>query len=561
MVGTTMKIPVVDPVSIIKSAVAALAVAYAGIVPCHSAEKPNVLIVLADDLGYSDLSCYGGEIATPNLDKIAAAGVRFSKCYKSARCCPTRASLMTGLHPHEAGIGSFTQPKPSPGLGPAYTGHLLDNNITIAELLKSAGYTTWMTGKWHMGTPGPIERGFDQYYGYRNFNSYAEDQWSPAGYVRLPQGTPAELSPATFYATDVFTDYALEFLKQARGAKKPWFLYLAHSSPHFPVQAPRKTMEKYLEIYRKGWDVLRAERLERMKKSGLIPASTALPPLSQVPVEPEEIANGYSGKPNPGWATLPADRREDLAHRMAVFAAMVEHIDTGIGRIMADLEKNGELANTMIVFTSDNGACYEWGPFGFDGPSRAGKTTLHTGAALDAMGQKGSDHAYGSGWANLCNTPLNMYKHFCHEGGISSPLLIQWPAGFKPRAGWITSPAHVMDLLPTIAAAADIPYPAKRNDVALLPLSGVSLLPAIHGQSVPERIIPTEHQGARGLRKGDWKIVWGKRQPEPVTWELYNLADDPCEQNDLAASNPKKCEELKLLWTEWAKSAGVHFKP
>ena len=407
-----------------------------------------------------------------------------------------------------------------------------------------------MTGKWHMGTPGPIERGFDQYYGYRNFNSYAEDQWSPAGYVRLPQGTPAELSPATFYATDVFTDYALEFLKQARGAKKPWFLYLAHSSPHFPVQAPRKTMEKYLEIYRKGWDVLRAERLERMKKSGLIPASTALPPLSQVPVEPEEIANGYSGKPNPGWATLPADRREDLAHRMA-----------GIGRIMADLEKNGELANTMIVFTSDNGACYEWGPFGFDGPSRAGKTILHTGAALDAMGQKGSDHAYGSGWANLCNTPLNMYKHFCHEGGISSPLLIQWPAGFKPRAGWITSPAHVMDLLPTIAAAADIPYPAKRNDLALLPLSGVSLLPAIHGQSVPERIIPTEHQGARGLRKGDWKIVWGKRQPEPVTWELYNLADDPCEQNDLAASNPKKCEELKLLWTEWAKSAGVHFKP
>ena len=181
MVGTTMKIPVVDPVSIIKSAVAALAVAYAGIVPCHSAEKPNVLIVLADDLGYSDLSCYGGEIAIPNLDKIAAAGVRFSKCYNSARCCPTRASLMTGLHPHEAGIGSFTQPKPSPGLGPAYTGHLLDNNITIAELLKSAGYTTWMTGKWHMGTPGPIERGFDQYYGYRNFNSYAEDQWSPAG--------------------------------------------------------------------------------------------------------------------------------------------------------------------------------------------------------------------------------------------------------------------------------------------------------------------------------------------------------------------------------------------
>jgi arylsulfatase A-like enzyme len=524
----------------------------------QAAEKPNVLIIVADDLGYSDLSCYGSEIPTPNIDKIAAAGVRFTKCYNSARCCPTRASLMTGLYPHEAGIGSFTSAKPSPSKGSAYTGHLLDNNVTIAELLKNHGYSTWMVGKWHMEKPGPIQRGFENYYGFRSFASHSENQWQASNYIRLPEGTKAELSPEKFYATDVFTDYTLEFIKQSRAKKKPWFGYLAHSSPHFPIQAPRESIEPFMPIYRKGWDELREARFERMKKIGLIPATTALPPLSQVPVESQAIANGYAGQPNPAWNSLAADRREDLARRMAIFAAMVQHIDRGVGRILDDLEKNGELANTMIIFTSDNGACYEWGPFGFDGASRAGITDLHTGDELLAMGQDGTHHSYGSGWANLCNTPLNMYKHFCHEGGISSPLIIEWPAGIKAHEEFITTPAHVMDLLPTIAAVTGASYPLERQGVKVLPLSGVSLLPAIKGDEMPERFIASEHEYARGLRKGEWKIVWGKRQPEDISWELFHLSEDPCEQNDLASKKPEKRKELVELWNAWAKKVGVH---
>ena len=532
---------------------------------CGAAGRPNVLIILADDLGYSDLGCYGGEIPTPNLDRIAKAGARFEKVYTSARCCPTRASLMTGLHPHEAGIGDFVTAKPAPGRGPAYTGHLLDDNVTIPELLRDSGYATWMVGKWHMGVPGPIQRGFDAYYGYKNLQAHSNDQWDPTSYVRLPAGTKAELSyaPGKFYVTDVFTDYALEFLRQARATKgRPWFLYLAHSSPHFPVQAPKASIDRHMATYRRGWDVLRAERFTRMKQLGLVAADAVLPPLSTVPVESDAaIANGFSGQPNPAWDSLPADRREDLARRMATFAAMVEHVDQGVGRLLADLERHGELDNTLIVFTSDNGACYEWGPFGFDGRSRAGRTDLHVGAALEGMGQAGTHSSYGSGWANLGNTPLNLYKHFCHEGGVSAPLIVSWPSGLKSREPWIRSPAHVMDLLPTVAEAAGVAYPSERAGRAVRPLSGRSLLPDLRGEPTPERGIPTAHEGARGYRLGKWKIVWGKRQSAPVTWQLFDLSTDPSEQHDLAAEHPEKLRELSDAWTAWARKAGVDLGP
>ena len=523
--------------------------------------RPNVLVILADDLGYSDLGCYGGEIPTPNLDRLAKSGARFEKTYTSARCCPTRASLITGLHPHEAGIGDFVTAKPSPKRGPAYTGRLLDNNITIPELLKQNGYSTWMVGKWHMGSPGPVQRGFDAYFGYKSLQAHSNDQWDPAAYTRLPAGTPAELSyaPGKFYVTDVFTDYALEFLRQARVTKeKPWFLYLAHSSPHFPVQAPKESIDRHMATYRRGWDVLRTERFARMKALGLVAADAVLPPLSMVPVEANNaIANGYSGKPNPAWDSLPENRREDLARRMATFAAMVEHVDQGVGRLLADLERNGELANTLVVFTSDNGACYEWGPFGFDGASRAGRTDLHVGDALAGMGQAGTHSSYGSAWANLGNTPLNLYKHFCHEGGISVPMIVAWPATLKPSTAWIRSPTHVMDLLPTIAAATGATYPAERAGKAIRPVSGRSLLPDLRGEPTSERGIPTAHEGARGYRLGDWKIVWGKRQNAPVTWQLFDLSKDPSEQHDLAAQRPEKLKELADAWMAWAKRCGV----
>lgn len=524
------------------------------------AQRPNVLLILADDLGFSDLSCYGGEIPTPNLDRLATGGARFSSFYTSARCCPSRASLITGLHPHQAGIGSFTQSKQPPGKGLAYKGALLPTCVTLAEMLGDAGYSTWMVGKWHMAAPGPIHRGFQNYYGYKDFLAHSEDQWDPSHYVRLPESTKPELPVSEdFYVTDVFTDYSLEFLKQARIDKtKPWLLYLAHSSPHFPIQAPKTSIDRHLETYRKGWDVLRAERFQRQKQLGLIPADATLPPLSEVPVDQDDIANGFSGKPNPAWDSLPADRREDLARRMATFAAMVEHIDQGIGRILADLEKNGELDNTLIAFLSDNGACYEWGPFGFDGRSRLGKTTLHTGDQLATIGQPGTHSSYGSGWANLGNTPLNMYKHFCHEGGIASPFLIHWPAGIEANPDFVTTPAHLMDVVPTVLEATGAKYPAERNGQQITPTEGTSLLSSIHNpKAIPARPLAFEHQEARGLRKGDWKLVWGKRQPDEVTWELYNLAEDRSEQNNVAQNYQAIKDELLTDWNNWAKRVGA----
>ncbi len=294
--------------------------------PAAAAERPNVLLILADDLGYSDLGCYGGEIGTPNIDALAADGVRFTQFYNSARCCPSRASLMTGLYPSQAGIGDFTTGKPSPTRGPGYLGRLNDRCVTLAEVLGAAGYGCYYVGKWHMHEQtGPIKRGFDEFYGYTRGHSH--DQYDAGYYIRLPEGRAKEIDrpQGEFYATDVFNDYALEFIRQGQKSGKPWFLFLGHSSPHFPVQAPAERADKHEATYLRGWDVLREERFRRMKEIGLIDGEHwKLTPRSLVPVDRDDIANGYPGKPNPAWDTLDGSRRRDLARRMAVFAAMVE---------------------------------------------------------------------------------------------------------------------------------------------------------------------------------------------------------------------------------------------
>ena len=525
----------------------------------YADDRPNVLIILADDLGFSDLGCYGSEIPTPNLDKIAENGTRFRSFYTSARCCPSRASLITGLHPHQAGIGNFAFDTPRPNMGPAFTGHLLPNCVTLAEILGDEGYSTWMVGKWHMGIPGPIKRGFQNYYGFKNFLAHSEDQWSPEKYARLPENVKPELEfdKDDFYVTDVFTEYACEFLSQASKMDKPFFMYLAHSSPHFPVQAPKETIDKYYNTYMQGWDKLRAARLEKQKKIGLFGPDVKLPPRSLVPVDRDDIANGYSGKPNPAWDELDLDRQKDLARRMATFAAMVEHVDQGVGKVIAKLKETGKLDNTLIFFMSDNGACYEWGPFGFDGTSRVGFTKLHKGAELDQIGQPGTHHSYGSAWANLGNTPLNMYKHFCHEGGISSPLIISWPKGIKQTGNWNRTPAHLMDIVPTVLEATGAEYPEYRNMIKIQPAEGKSLLGVARGQQMETRMIPLDHQGAHGLRWGKWKIVWGKRQPTPVTWELYDLDIDPSEQNNIAVQHPDLVKKMVAEWEKWAARVGV----
>ena len=522
-------------------------------------DRPNVLIVLADDLGYSDLGCYGSEIPTPNLDQIAENGTRFKSFYTSARCCPSRASLMTGLHPHQAGIGSFAFHAPQTNKGPAFTGHLLPNCVTLAEILGDVGYSTWMVGKWHMGIPGPIERGFQNYYGFKNFLAHSEDQWDPEKYARLPENIKPELkyNKNEFYVTDVFTDYACEFLDQSSKNDKPFFMYLAYSSPHFPIHAPKESIDKNFSTYMKGWDVLRAKRLEKQKKLGMFGPDVKLPPRSLVPVDRNDIANGYSGKPNPAWNDLDKDRQKDLARRMATFAAMVEHVDTGVGKVITKLKETGKLDNTLIFFLSDNGACYEWGPFGFDGPSRQGYTKLHKGEELEKIGQPGTHQSYGSAWANLGNTPLNMYKHFCHEGGIASPLLISWPKELKNTGGWTKVPAHLMDIVPTVLEATGASYPEFRDMMKIQPMEGESLLNAVKGKTVDTRMIPFDHQEAHGMRWGQWKLVWGKRQPTPVTWELYNLDIDPSEQNNIADQHPVIVKKMVTEWEKWAVKVGV----
>lgn len=522
-------------------------------------DRPNIIVILADDLGYSDLGCYGGEINTPNINALASGGVRLTQMYNSARCCPSRASLLTGLYPSQAGIGDFTTARPAPKRGPGYLGRLSDECVTLGEALKPAGYGCYYVGKWHVHPKtGPVKRGFDEFFGYTNDHSH--DQYDADYYVRLPEGRAKEIDVAkeAFYATDVFNRYAIEFIKQGQASEKPWFLFLGHSSPHFPVQAPPERADKYDEIYARGWDVLRDERFKRMQELGLIDGDQwKLAPTSIVPVDRSDIANGYPGEPNPKWDSLDEARRRDLARRMAIYAAMVEGVDTGVGQIVEHLKSTGDLDNTFILFLSDNGACYEWGPFGFDGVSREGTNELREGEAVREIGGRGTHQSYGSAWASLGNTPFRMYKHFTHEGGINGPCIAHWPKGIGAPDKWVRDPAHVMDVMPTLLDVAGAEYPKEVEGRKILPVEGISLLPAMRGDVVAERTIGFDHQGARALRKGDWKLVWSKRMPEKVEWELYNLAEDRCETKDLAGDEPDMVAELAKEWEAWARRVYV----
>ncbi len=523
------------------------ALSVAAIAPAAAAQRPNVLLVLLDDLGYSDFGCYGGEIPTPHIDRLGLAGLRFTGMTTSARCCPSRASLLTGLYPGQAGI-------------PNFGGSLNDQCATLAEVLGDSGYQTYAVGKWHVGSgPAlPTNRGFDEFYGLSA--GHSADQWLPNKYQRLPADRQPEIrfGEGKFYATDAFSAYALEFIQQAQKKPgKPWLVYLAHSAPHFPVQAPMKSAEPLLDTYRQGWDVLREKRFARMKQLGLIDHDGwKLTERSIVPVEPEPIANGFSGQPNPSWQSLPENRREDLARRMALYAAMVSHVDQGMGRIVEHLKESGAYANTLIVILSDNGACYEWGPFGFDKASRAGVTTLYQGEALDTMGGPGSYMAYGSGWANLCNTPFRLYKHFTHRGGLASPCIVHWPQGVTSPGRWVRDPAHLMDIMPTLVEVARAEYPKTRSNIPVAPMTGVSLTRTFQpGGVLAARAIGYSHEGARAIHRGKWKLVFGKRFPAKVQWELYDMDADPCETLDLASQNPGLVAELAGEWTQWEKRA------
>ncbi|HWI59590.1 MAG TPA: arylsulfatase, partial [Bacillota bacterium] len=516
-----------------------------------NAARPNILLILADDLGFSDLGCYGSEVATPNLDKLASGGVRFTQFYNSARCCPTRASILTGLHPHQAGMGDMEH---SGRTGPrGYEGHLMERCVTIPEVLKPAGYHAYMVGKWHLGRqPNPVERGFEEFYGMiGGFNTFWEEH---PHYTRLPQDhARREYAPGKFYSTDVFGDYALDFLTQARQSPgQPWFLYLAFNAAHFPLHAPEAEIAKYEAVYAQGWDRIRAQRFERQKQLGLLPQGTVLTPRSLIPANWANQDTGWANKDNPPWDSLPAARRADLARRMAVYAAMIDRMDQNIGRVVTDLRQHKELENTLIVFLSDNGACAEWDPYGFDGESGP-HNTLHQGDDLKTVGGPASYVSYGSGWANVCNTPWRLYKHYDHEGGIAAPCIVHWPRGLKRPGQLEAAPSYITDLMATFVEVSGATYPQAFAGHDILPMEGRSLLPALQGQAQPERTLCFEHEGNRAVRQRRWKLVSLSGQP----WELYNFEQDRSELHNLAAQQPERVARLAEAWEQWAERCWV----
>ena len=499
--------------------------------------RPNILLIVADDLGYSDLGCYGGEIDTPILNALAANGLRFTQFYSTARCCPSRASILTGQYPHKVGVGHMVTDMGHPG----YRGRLSENAVTLAEVLKPAGYRTFMSGKWHVGTNDPTRHGFEQYFGTL---ISAATFWDSAQYLRLPQGSKTRSYDAdAFYGTDALTDYALDFLEDARTTPdQPWFLYLAFHAPHFPLHARPEDIAKYRNRYTAGWDLLRQERLARMKQLRLVARGTRLSPRSKFTNHGETVS-----AENPPWDSLPEDRRADLAMRMAIYAAMVDRMDQNIGRVTADLRARGELDNTLIMFLSDNGACAEWDPFGFD-VSSSPNNVLHRGDDLARMGSRGTYHSVGSAWANASNTPWRMYKHYSHEGGISTPCIVHWPAGFRRRNAIESAPAHLIDLMPTIVEASGAEYPERIDTRQIPPMAGTSLIPALRGERMPERTLYFEHEGTRAVREGRYKLTALRGE----SWKLYDMERDRTELEDLAGKQPRRVESLAKKWDTWA---------
>jgi len=515
------------------------------------APRPNILLILADDLGFSDIGCYGSEVATPSLDRLAAQGVRFTQFYNCARCCPSRAALLTGLYSHQAGMGGMES---GARVGPiGYEGRLVNRCVTIPEVLKPLGYHCYMVGKWHLGrTPNPIERGFDEFFGMiGGFNSCWQEH---PFYTRLPARHPARpYAPGQFYSTDAFADYALEFMADARKTpQKPWLLYLAFNAAHFPLHAPENEIAKYEKIYQQGWDKIRGQRFEKQKKLGILGQTAALTPRSFIPANWANRQTGWADKDNPAWDSLDADRRADLARRMAVYAAMIDRMDQEIGRVIEDVRKHGEFENTLIIFLSYNGACAEWDPYGFDGESGP-RNVLHRGDELKKIGGPESYVSYGSGWANACNTPWRLYKHYDHEGGIATPFIVSWPQGMKPGARMVSTPCHIIDIMATVVEVTGASYPATFNENAILPMEGRSIVPLLNSKKLPSRDLFFEHEGNRAVREDRWKLASLEGGP----WELYDFQKDRSELHDLSAQQPRLAARLAKAWDNWASRCHV----
>ena len=492
--------------------------------------KPNIVVILADDLGFSDIGCYGSEIHTPNLDRLAGEGIRFTQAYNVARCCPSRAALLTGLYPHQAGMGDMvsTSAKPRPE-GP-YQGYLNRNCVTMAELLKTSGYSTYMSGKWHVGEKPehwPRKRGFDRYFGLiSGASSY---------FGILPQEEPRRQmaeddAPYTpegdhFYMTDAFTDHAVQYLEEHDNTK-PFLLYLAYTAPHWPLHALEEDIAKYRGRYGMGWDKLREERHARMVKEGIIDPKWKLSPRDS------EV---------PAWDGM--ENKEDWDLRMAVYAAMIDRMDQGIGRVLDTLKQRGMEENTLVLFLADNGGCHE----------SCEKPKLHKPGALP--GTRESYTSYKRPWANASNTPFRMFKHWCHEGGIATPLIARWPARIKERGALTPQVAHITDIMATCADISGAQYPESGAGEKITPLVGKSLAPVFDGRTrEPHARLCWEHEGNRAMREGAWKLVATKEGD----WELYDLEADRTELNNLAQAQPARAKAMLDAWDAWADGIGVN---
>ena len=514
------------------------------------AKQPNIVLILNDDMGFSDIGCYGGEVETPNLDRLAAGGVRFSQFYNTARCSPSRASLLTGLHPHQTGIGVLTY-----NMGPeGYAGNLNDRCVTIAEVLKGKGYRSYLSGKWHVAgnltqptDSWPLQRGFDEFYGTI---IGAGSFYDPNTLTRGNENIEHEAKAPGFFYTDAISDNAVQFIKRHKRehAGKPFFQYVAYTAPHWPLHAHDDDIGKYKGRFDKGWDKLREERLQRLVASGILDKSW---PLSDL--DPTQ----------PAWTQ--AKHKEWLLRCMEVYAAQIDRMDQGIGRILRTLEEEGELDNTLVIFLSDNGACAEDIPDDLTVDELVNKLMIakehtrtgepvHFGNDPDVMpGPENTYQSYGRAWANLSNSPFRLYKHWIHEGGISTPLIVHWPEGIKERNAVRHTPGYLPDIMATIVEATGAQYPESRNGRQVEPLEGHSLLPALHGKGGERPPMFWEHEGNAAVRIGQWKLV--RKYPDP--WELYDMEQDRTELNDVAAKYPDRVRDMAAQYEAWARRCGV----
>ena len=533
-----------------------------------AAPRPNIIVMLADDMGYSDIGCYGAEIETPNLDSMAANGLRFTQFYNTARCCPTRASLLTGLYPHQAGVGHMMNDRGYDG----YRGDLNKQCRTIAEVLRPAGYGTYISGKWHVtkhvAPDGPkdnwpLQRGFDRFYGtihgagsFFDPNSLTRDntQISPYADAEYP------LKDGTYYYTDAISDHAVRFINEHHAATpdKPFFLYVAYTSAHWPMHALPQDIAKYKGKYDAGYAAIREARYKRMIELGVIDAKWPMSPA------PEE----WQKNPNKAWD----------ARNMEVYAAMTDNMDQGIGRIMGALKKHGIFDNTLMMYMQDNGGCAE----GLGRRARGGLTTRADKPTLPPMdpaalqfdmipkqtrdgypvlmgpgvmpGPADTYIAYGRGWANVSNVPFREYKHWVHEGGISSPFIVSWPKGISRKNELESTPSHLIDIMATAVELAGAEYPKEVAGEAIKPMEGRSLSNAFAGKPTAREAIYWEHEGNRAVRVGDHKLV---AKGANGKWQLYNVVEDRSELNDLVEAQPERAAALAAMWQAYAERANV----